>query len=176
MTIEQLKYPIGTFQIPEVITTQHLKDWIQVIADFPIQVADEVEALSSEELAYRYRPEGWTIQQVVSHCVDSHMNSVIRFKLALTEDVPTIRPYREDQWALLADTLTYPIMESVNLLKGIHTRWEHLLIQMTAAQFERTFIHPDGNEEITLKENLCIYAWHCQHHLQHIKNAKQFKY
>lgn len=176
MTIEQLKYPIGTFQIPEVITSQHIQDWIQIIADFPKMIADEVLALSAKELTYRYRPEGWNIQQVVNHCIDSHMNSVIRFKLALTEDNPTIRPYQEDQWALLSDTLTYPIEESVQLLNGIHARWVYLLSQMNEKQFLKTFVHPDGNEIVSLKENLCIYAWHCQHHLQHIKNARKFNY
>ena len=166
--IEQLKYPIGTFRVPDLIIEEHVQEWIQVIADFPMQVKIKVEGLAANELKYKYRPEGWSIQQVVNHCIDSHMNSVIRFKLALTEQNPIIRPYEEAKWAELNDTIDYDIKESILLLSILHKRWVFLLKGIEKQDYDRTFVHPDGNEQISLKENLCIYAWHCQHHLQHI--------
>ena len=112
----------------------------------------------------------------MGHCIDSLMNSITRFKLALTEDNPTIKPYEEAQWATLNDTLDYSIQSSTKLLSGIHQRWVFLLEQLETNQLLRTYIHPDGNECISLQESLAIYAWHCTHHLQHIINAKAFKY
>lgn len=173
---EKLKYPVGKVIIPKIITDQYIQDCIIIIESFPRNVSNEVEGLSVNKLSYRYRPEGWTIQQVVNHCIDSHMNSVMRFKLALTEENPTIRPYEEQLWAELPDTLEYKMENALILLKSVHDRWSFLLQKMTAEDFNRTFIHPAGNEQISLKENLCIYAWHCEHHLQHIINAKKFQY
>ena len=132
--------------------------------------------LTDTELCYKYRPEGWTIQQVVGHCIDSHMNSIIRFKLALTEDNPTIKPYDEAPWAELSDTLNFSVKSATTLLAGIHQRWVFLLEQLETAQLKRAYLHPEGNELVTLEEGLAIYAWHCNHHLQHIINAKAFKY
>ena len=175
-SFEQLKFPVGKFQCPELITSAIKEQWIATIANFPEEVIAAVSDLSEQDLNQRYRPEGWTIRQVVLHCIDSHMNSIIRFKLALTEDNPMIRPYREDQWALLNDTLTYPIEEAFQLLKSLHLRWVYLLEQMTDADFQRSFRHPENHEEIQLIENLGIYAWHCEHHLQHILNAIQHPY
>lgn len=174
--IETLKYPIGEFNYPKVITNSHIKEWIAVIASFSNLISNEVLGLSLSELDYRYRPNGWTIKQVLNHCIDSHMNSVVRFKLALTEEQPVIRPYNESAWAELPDTIAYSVEDSVMLLNLIHKRWVFLLNELTPEQFNSTFIHPDGNEQISLKENLGIYAWHCQHHLQHIINAKNMKY
>ena len=175
-TLEQLKFPVGKFQLPEEITSTIKEQWIVIIASFPEQVIAAVSSLSDEVLNQRYRPEGWTIRQVLLHCVDSHMNSIIRFKLALTEDNPVIRPYREDQWALLNDTLTYSLEEAFVLLRSLHLRWVYLLEQMTDTDYQRSFIHPENNEEVRLIENLGIYAWHCEHHLQHILNAIQHPY
>ena len=175
-TLMQLKFPVGTFQCPEQITSAIKEQWIATIANFPAQVKAAVSSLSEQALNQRYRPEGWTIRQVVLHCIDSHMNSIIRFKLALTEDNPVIRPYREDQWALLNDTQSYPIEEACTLLKSLHSRWVYLLEQMTEEDYQRSFIHPENNAEVRLIENLGIYAWHCEHHLQHILNAIQNPY
>ncbi|MDA9056673.1 putative metal-dependent hydrolase [Flavobacteriaceae bacterium] len=176
MNLEALKYPIGKPKIPANIEPAHIQDWIQAIQQFPSLVAKEVTHLTDKELRYKYRPEGWTIQQVVGHCVDSHMNSIIRFKLALTEDTPTIKPYDEAPWAELTDTVNYSIQSSTALLAGIHQRWVFLLEQLDDSQLKRTYLHPEGNELVTLEEGLAIYAWHCNHHLQHIINAKAFKY
>lgn len=174
--LETLKYPIGKFSTPNEITEQHIKEWITTIDSFPQDIQKEVKELSISELKYQYRPNGWTIKQVLNHCIDSHMNSVVRFKLALTEENPTIRPYNETAWAELPDTLIYSVEESLVLLQHIHKRWVFLLNGLSNEQFSRTFVHPDGNEVVSLKENLGIYAWHCQHHLQHIINAKKMKF
>lgn len=170
--IENLKYPIGKFNSPEIISEAHIKDWIAIIANFPLHISTEVSQLSLSEFGYKYRPGGWTIKQVLNHCVDSHMNTVVRFKLALTEDCPTIKPYDESAWAELSDTLQYSINDSIILLEQIHKRWVFLLKSLNSEQFNRKFLHPNGDELVSLKENLGIYAWHCQHHLQHIINAK----
>jgi len=175
--IEQLKYPAGKLQIPKQITETDIKMYINTIAQFPEQVATEIKGLTNDELSsYHYRLGGWNIKQVLNHCIDSHMNSVVRFKLALTEENPIIRPYDETAWAELSDTLLYDVSESIQLLRSIHKRWVFLLNSLTTEQFDRTFIHPDGNEVVTLKENLCIYSWHCENHFLHIANAKKFKY
>jgi len=176
MTIEALKYPIGKLKLPALIEPAHIKAWIHDIKEFPSRVTKEVTLLTDNELRYKYRPEGWTIQQVVGHCVDSHMNSIIRFKLALTEETPTIIPYQEAQWAELTDTINFDIKTATTLLAGIHQRWVFLLERLDASQLKRAYFHPEGNERVTLEEGLAIYAWHCNHHLQHIINAKAFKY
>jgi len=177
MNIELLKYPAGKLDIPSQISHEEIIIYKKTIAEFPERVATEIEGLSDEELlSYHYRSGGWNIKQVLNHCVDSHMNSFFRFKLALTEENPIIRPYNETAWAELPDTLAYNLDESLALLKSIHKRWVFLLDSLTAEQFNRTFIHPDGDEVVTLKENLCIYAWHCENHFLHIANAKKFKF
>jgi len=176
MNLEELKYPIGQVEFPKQITENHIAKWIQVLEVFPNQVEEEIKGLLKSEMAYKYRPEGWNIQQIINHCIDSHMNSVLRFKLTLTENNPTIKPYQVALWAELSDTLNYDINEAIILLKSLHKRWVFLLKNMSSEDFKRTFIHPEGNEKLTLKENLCIYDWHCRHHLQHIKNAKKFRY
>ena len=133
-----------------------------------------VKDLSPLELDYIYRPGGWTIKQVVHHCADSHMNSLIRFKLALTEDLPTIKPYFEERWAELADYHN-PISDSLIILQGVHNRWVTLLKSLDQEQLKRDFIHPEHQKRFTLKETMALYAWHCQHHLAHIEQALEFK-
>ena len=176
MNTETLKYPIGKPKLPAKIEPANIENWIQSIRQFPSLVTKEVAPLTDKELQYKYRPEGWTIQQVVGHCIDSHMNSIVRFKLALTEDNPTIKPYKEAHCATLNDTVNYSIQNSTMLLAAIHNRWVFLLEQLESVQLQRTYIHPDGNECVSLQESLAINAWHCNHHLQHIINAKAFKY
>jgi len=175
--LEQLKYPAGKLHIPKEIKETDIKSYINTIAQFPRRVATEIKNLTEDEvLNYHYRSGGWNIKQVLNHCIDSHMNSVVRFKLALTEEIPIIRPYDETAWAELSDTLLYDVSESIQLLSSIHKRWVFLLNSLTEEEFNKTFIHPDGNEVVTLKENLCIYAWHCENHFLHIANAKTYKF
>jgi hypothetical protein len=170
--LEKLKYPIGRFAIPDVIDRQLLNDWIRTIADFPARLKAEVNDLNDNALEKQYRPDGWTIRQVVHHCADSHMNSFIRFKLALTEENPTIKLYEEKAWSELPDAKNISIASSLKLLEGLHERWVILLQSLSTEQLESAFIHPATKRLIPLKVNIGLYAWHCNHHLTHIVNAK----
>ena len=172
INIEELKYPIGKFQTPKIIDNNQIKEWIETIERFPEKLGFEVLNLTQKDLEKQYRPNGWTIRQVVNHCADSHMNSLIRFKLALTEDVPNIKPYFDDLWAELPDSNAFPVNSSLKLLEGLHERWTFLLKSLSDQDLERQFKHPESGELISLKINIGIYAWHCEHHLAHIKNAK----
>ena len=172
-TLENLKYPIGKFEIPASFNKESIEQWISTIREFPQKIQNEITSLSEAELEQQYRPEGWTIRQVVHHCADSHMNSFIRFKLALTEDVPTIKPYEENIWAELEDSKNLDVNISVNLLFALHQRWVVLLNSFVESVWEKKFRHPETNQLIDLKTNLAIYAWHCNHHLAHIKQAKK---
>ena len=167
---EKLKYPIGKYEIPAQITAEQLKDWIQVLEDLPYNFEALVADLNDEQLDTPYRPGGWTVRQVVHHVSDSHHHSYIRFKWALTEENPIIKPYFEKEWANLFDTRTAPIEMSLNHLKAVHFKLVYLLKGLSDEQLNRTFTHPDGNEVTTLKENVGRYAWHGSHHFAHIKN------
>ena len=167
--MEHLKYPIGKTNIPEIISSDDISKWIKTLEDFPNRLDKLVKNLSEEQLDTPYRNNGWTIRQVVHHCADSHHNSYTRFKWALTEDKPVIKAYYEDRWAKLFDSKSAPIDLSLNSLKALHTKWVYLLKDLSEEQLNKSFIHPDGNEEVGLKENIGIYAWHCNHHYAHIK-------
>ncbi|TJZ61533.1 putative metal-dependent hydrolase [Sphingobacterium olei] len=171
--IEILKYPIGKFQIPTSITPELVEKWIETIEIFPHKLKAEVQNLTENELKKQYRPNGWTITQVVNHCADSHMNSLIRFKLALTEETPTIKPYCENLWAELSDSKHYRVDSSIIILEGLHARWTTLLKSLHHQDLEKEFIHPETQERISIKTNIGFYAWHCEHHLAHIINAKR---
>ena len=175
MTLEQLKYPIGKFEKPEIITKDIIAKWILDISVFPKNLKNEVSHLTDEQLDAPYRVNGWTIRQVIHHCADSHINSFIRFKLALTEEKPTIKPYWEDRWAELIDSTITPVEHSLILLDGLHFRWVILLNSLTEQDFEKSFIHPEHKNEINLKESVGLYAWHCKHHLAHITELKKIK-
>jgi hypothetical protein len=170
--IDKLKYPIGKFQNPDQIDQMQIEHWIKILEEFPEKLSAEVKNLSEADFGKQYRPNGWTIRQVVNHCADSHMNSFIRFKLALTEDTPTIKPYFEDRWAELPDTEDFPIYSSLQLLAGLHARWVYLLRSLTYEDWNKEFKHPETGRLISLRTNLGIYAWHCEHHLAHVRNAK----
>ncbi len=169
--LEKLKFPIGKFQKPDSITDDDLKIWIDIIQHFPIKIIHLTAKLSVEELNWVYRPEGWSIKQVVHHCADSHMNSFIRFKLALTEDVPTIKPYQEAKWAELADSKSDNILPSIQIIEGVHSRWALLLKSFGEKELKKQFIHPANNKTSCLDEIIGLYAWHCNHHLAHIYQA-----
>ncbi len=175
MEIEKLKYPIGKFINPKIISEQTIKKWIDEIERFPHSIENLTKNLNAEQLNWRYRPDGWTIKQVVHHCADSHMNSIIRFKLALTEDSPEIRPYYEDRWAELPDSLEEYLSDSLVLLNGLHKKWVTLLRSLSKNDLNKEFIHPEHGTRFTLKENIGIYAWHSNHHLAHIKQALKYQ-
>lgn len=170
MDLEKLKYPIGKPQIPTDITIEHILDWIDILEIFPKRLKNLVENLTEEQLDTCYRPEGWTIRQVIHHLSDSHHNSYTRFKWTLTEEKPVIKAYYEDRWAALFDSKTAPIQLSLNILTALHAKWVYFLKGLGEAQLNQLFIHPDGNEEVSLKENIGIYAWHCNHHYAHIEH------
>ncbi|MCU9614899.1 bacillithiol transferase BstA [Caldibacillus lycopersici] len=161
-----LKYPIGKFDFEGEITPIIVNEWIDEIEALPAFVRKAVQKLKAEQLDTPYREGGWTVRQVVHHLADSHMNSLFRFKLALTEENPIIRPYEQAKWAELSDS-KMPIDVSLTLLEALHERWVHLLRTLTPADLEKTFIHPESGE-ISLGSNIGRYAWHGNHHLAHI--------
>ncbi|MEH7494774.1 YfiT family bacillithiol transferase [Neobacillus niacini] len=161
-----MRYPIGNFQFDGEITNSVTKDWINEIKDLPRLLRDVVKHLDNEQLDTPYRPGGWTVRQVIHHLADSHMNAYVRFKLALTEEKPVIKPYEETKWAELSD-YKLPIDISLSLLEALHIRWTDLLLSLIPADMEKTFIHPDSGE-VSVGKNIGIYAWHGRHHLAHI--------
>ena len=169
--MDELRFPIGQFSKPEPITQEHILDWIADIESFPKKLSDRTKTLSVDQLNRTYRPQGWSVKQVVHHCADSHINSIIRFKLALTEDQPTIRPYFEDRWADLVDGNEDDISDSLQLIAAVHSKWVKLLKSITSGQMQREFIHPEHGLRFSIAENIGIYAWHCNHHLAHIELA-----
>ena len=171
--LDKLKYPIGKYEIPNPITEEHFSKWISILEHLPARFEEMVGGLTEEQLETPYRLGGWTVRQVVHHVSDSHHHSYIRFKWALTEDNPVIKPYLEKEWANLFDTRTAPIQMSLDHLKAVHFKLVYLLKGLTKEQLLRTFIHPDGNEVTTLEENIGRYAWHGSHHFTHIKNLME---
>ncbi len=169
-----LRYPAGRFQPPGPLTADDRARLISVIEQLPERLRSAVAGLNEEQLDTPYRDGGWTVRQVIHHLADSHMNSFIRFKLALTEDSPTIKPYDEAAWAELADSSSLPADTSLMLLDGLHQRWTVLLRAMTGEQFERAFKHPDLGL-VKLEFNLALYAWHCRHHTAHITSLRERK-
>ena len=168
--LHHLRFPVGEFQKPDSISTAERENMIHTIAEFPDILRSQVESLG-QELDWKYRPDGWMIRQVVHHCADSHMNALIRFKLTLTEDSPTIRPYFENRWAELTDTLDAPINESLDILRGVHSRWARLLREMNEKDFDKHYVHPEYGTTYTLGQALANYDWHCKHHGAHIDQA-----
>lgn len=174
MDIESLKYPIGKISFPTTFSNEDIKQWIADIATFPDLLRAEVDGLNAEQLEWKYRPEGWCIRQVVHHCADSHMNSQMRFKLALTEEVPAIKPYEEALWAELPD-MDSPIEWSLGLLENLHKRWVRLLESLSDEDLKKTYLHPEHNRIFNLAQTIYLYSWHSKHHLQHVRNAKAAK-
>jgi hypothetical protein len=162
-----LRYPIGKFERPaSAATPEQRRAWIQAIADAPERYRSAVAGWSDEQLDTPYRPDGWTVRQLVHHVADSHMNSFIRFRLGLTEDQPAIKPYDEKRWALLKDA-NEPVDISLELLRTLHHRWVVMLKSLSSEQFSRTVMHPEIGV-IDLDFLLALYAWHSRHHEAHI--------
>ncbi len=166
-----LRYPIGKFTFPEQATDAQCRQWIDEIAAAPAALRSAVAGLSPEQLDTPYRPGGWTVRQVVHHVPDSHLNSYVRFKLALTEEEPTIKPYDEARWAELPDTRETPVEVSLGLLDALHERWVTLLRSLSPADLERTFRHPEMGV-VPLRKNVALYAWHGRHHIAHITSLR----
>jgi uncharacterized damage-inducible protein DinB len=167
-----LRYPIGSFKFDGAPTDQDIRQAIGEIAEAPAKLRAAVEGLTPEQLDTPYRPGGWTVRQVVHHLPDSHLNSYCRFKLALTEDEPTIRAYHEDRWAELEEARTAPVEVSLALLESLHRRWVLMLNSLAPADFQRMFRHPDIGM-VSLAQNVCLYAWHGRHHAAHITSLRE---
>jgi uncharacterized damage-inducible protein DinB len=167
-----LRYPIGKFHYDGQPNDEQKRQFINEIANAPLNLKAAVSGLSATQLDTPYRPGGWTVRQVVHHLPDSHMNSYVRFKLALTEDEPIIKPYAEDRWAELADSKATPIETSLTLLDSLHARWVALLRSLTPEQWKRNFRHPELGP-MSLEKTLALYAWHGRHHVTQITSLRQ---
>jgi uncharacterized damage-inducible protein DinB len=167
-----LRYPIGPFEFAGTLSNEERQTLIGQIAATPEKMRTAVAGLSDQQLNTPYRPEGWTVRQVVHHVPESHMHSYVRFKLAITEEEPTIKPYYEDRWALLDDANRAPIELSLNLLSALHERWVWFLRSLKEVDFERTFRHPDLGT-VSLDKNLALYAWHGRHHVAQITSLRE---
>ena len=174
MSDAELRYPIGKYQPTEKLTEENRKQLLAQIEETPKKLRAAVAGLSRDQLNTPYRDGGWTVQQVVHHLADSHMNSYVRFKLALTEDEPTIKPFNETRWAELSDSKTTPVESSLALMDALHERWVNLLRGMSPADFLRKMKHPERGA-MTLDDTLGLYAWHGRHHVAHITNLRQRK-
>lgn len=169
--MENLKYPIGQFVAPE-FDLQLITIWKEELRSFPSQLRESVQTLSVEQLNTPYRPEGWTVKQLVHHIADSHHHSYARFKWTMTESRPIIKDYNEKNWAELADAQADDIESSLVHLDGVHRRLVNLLDHMAEDDFRRVFIHPAEPDPVSLFENTGRYAWHGKHHLAHIQRLK----
>jgi len=174
--MEDLRYPIGKFEWvapkDEEEMARRRASSIDVLAKLPENFAQSVAGLTAQQLETPYRPEGWTVRQLVHHVPDSHANAYVRFKLALTEYEPAIKPYKEDMWAKLPDTANTPIDVSLQLLSALHSRWVTLLRAMDSSDFARTLRHPELGV-VNLNRMVCMYAWHSAHHTAHITKLRE---
>lgn len=170
--MKNLKYPIGPFSFEEKITNDRIPQLIADLQSLPKLLSQAVEGLDNQQLDSPYRPEGWTIRQVVHHIADSHMNGYIRFRLALTEDCPLIKPYEEAPWAELEDAAHMPVEVSLRLIHAMHERWGYLLQSLDSSQLDAIYRHP-ANGDVTLRKAIHLYAWHGSHHLAHITGFRK---
>ncbi|MEP6590250.1 MAG: YfiT family bacillithiol transferase [Gemmatimonadota bacterium] len=166
------RYPVGRYQPPESNSDALRAGWLHDLESLPALLRAAVWGLDDEQFDTPYREGGWTVRQVVHHVADSHINAYCRFKLALTEEHPTIRPYEEALWAELPEARALPVESSLVLLDGLHARWAAMCIAMTPAQFDRSFHHPESHKDATLWRTLGMYAWHGKHHVAHITSLR----
>ncbi len=167
-----LRYPIGHFERPSTITDALRAQWVGELAAAPARFREAVRGLTDEQLDTPYRPEGWTVRQVIHHVPDSHLNCYVRFRLALTEENPLIKPYDEAQWALLDDAANAPVEVSLRLLEALHERWVRLIRSLPEAAFARTYRHPERGT-MDLDTTVALYAWHTRHHAAHITRLRE---
>jgi hypothetical protein len=166
-TLDQLRYPIGKFQPGQSFAPEQAQDHIRQIAELPHGLTELVGKWADDRLDTPYRPDGWTVRQTVHHLADSHINAYVRVKLLLTEDNPTIKPYEEAEWARLPDS-QLSIAPSLVILSNLHLRWVAILENLPADAFARTYLHPETGRQFSLTEVMGLYAWHGEHHYQHI--------
>jgi hypothetical protein len=171
--IEELRYPIGQFEWGKDYTEEEIQQLIETIEKFPARLKMLLLGFAENDLEMPYRDGGWNVRQIVHHVADSHINAYTRFKLALTEEKPTIKPYNEKSWAELIDSRTMPVSVSLNLLAAIHERWTTILKAMKEEHFRRELFHPQHLKMHSLVEMLAMYAWHSNHHYEHIQLVKK---
>ena len=170
--MSDLRFPNGKFVRPtQPLTNDERRRLVDAIAATPAQLRTAVRGLTDSQLETPYRPEGWTVRQVVHHVADSHLNAYVRFKLALTEDNPRIKAYDEARWAELPDTGATPVDTSLTLLDALHARWVTLLRSLGPSDFVRTLEHPE-NGPMTLDQLLALYGWHGAHHVAHVTRLR----
>lgn len=169
---ENLSYPIGKFQ-PKPFSEKQKDEWLLDLKFLPSELELAVQDLDEAQLQTPYRAGGWTVHQLVHHIADSHMNAYIRFRLGLTENNPTIKPYDQDAWALLNDVKSLPINISITLLHALHRRLVAMLKALDDDTWKRTVYHPEQKKKITLWDLLGMYSWHGKHHVTHIKNLRE---
>jgi len=170
MNLEKLRFPVGKYS-PKEIKYDDLNQWMDDIENLPKELRKILKGIKDNELEYTYRPDGWNIRQVVHHIADSHMNAIIRFKLALTEDNPTIKPYLEAEWANLIDVTAVPIEASLQIIEGVHARLNAILRDLNVHEYARKYTHPEHGKSMDIAFTIGMYAWHGRHHTAHIKNA-----
>jgi len=170
---DSLRFPIGKFIFGAPADAAEIPNWIKDIQQLPQQINELIKDWSPEMFRKIYRPDGWTGAQVIHHLADSHVNAYIRFKLALTENVPTVKPYDEAAWAALPDGNDFDAAPSLQMLAGVHQRWTTCLKNMSAEDFNKCFFHPGLKRELKLTQNLALYSWHSRHHLGHLKIIDQ---
>ncbi len=171
--MSDLRYPLGKFDINAPLTPESRNSAIWDLAQLPEKLRDAVDGLTDAQLDTPYRPEGWTVRQVVHHLADSHLNAVTRVRLALTEDNPTIKPYIEGKWAELPDSRTLAVEPSLHILDGLHARWVALLRSLDVADFARTVVHPEHGRTMSIDVLTALYGWHCRHHVRHITALRE---
>lgn len=171
-SVTDLRYPIGKFAYDGAMTDARRAACVARISAAPAALRAAVAGLSDAQLDTPYRPDGWTVRQVVHHVPDSHLNAYVRMRLALTEDVPTIKPYEEARWAELPDARTLPVEVSLALLEALHVRWTALLRTFGAVEGARQLRHPEHGRLMTIDELLALYAWHGEHHVAHVTSLR----
>ena len=170
--MDNQQYPIGKY-VEQPFSEKQLQEWLNDIRFLPENLEHAVLNLDEAQLETPYRDGGWTVKQLVHHVADSHMNAYIRFKLGLSEENPTIKPYNQDAWAQMPDTKNLPINLSFTILHAVHRRWYEILINISTEQWNRTVVHPEYNKQMTLWYLLGMYAWHSRHHTAHINSLRE---
>ncbi len=171
--LEQLRYPIGRHVRPDSYTTKDLNEWISVLGALPEWLDHCIENLDAAQLETPYRPDGWTVNQVIHHIADSHINAMVRLKLALTEDKPTILPYKEALWANLPDVANTPVNVSITLIHALHRRWVVVLQNLKPEDWLREYYHPEDKEDVPIWVMTSMYAWHSRHHMEHVRQLRE---
>lgn len=172
--LETLKYPVGRFiRGTQAGTSERRAECISIIEAFPRHLSEVLQGMTAAQLDTPYRPEGWTVRQLAHHLADSHSQTLHRFKLALTEEKPVIKPYKEALWAEHVDARTMPLEPSLAIVTGTHAHWVVLMRAMKEGDWDRAFVHPEQQREISLAEALELYVWHSGHHLAHITRLRE---